>query len=250
MLNRIISLALGVILLSSNASALQVEAENIPSSKYFEVALNEINNAKSSIEVVMYLVSIFPSQPDSQVNQLVNVLIVDLILKLNLPKDAYIIDIGGGASTLPDDLLAQGYKNITVLDISAEALKVSQDRLGNKKDQVRWLEADITEVPLESSHYDFWHDRAVFHFLTKPEDKQKYVNSLRKALKPGGHALMATFGPNGPLKCSGLEIVRYSAEDLEKEMGERFSLEKNFTETHKTPFDTTQEFVYCLFKKG
>ena len=240
MLNRIISLALGVILLSSNASALQVEAENIPSSKYFEVALNEINNAKSSIEVVMYLVSIFPSQPDSQVNQLVNVLIVDLILKLNLPKDAYIID----------NLLAQGYKNITVLDISAEALKVSQDRLGNKKDQVRWLVADITEVPLESSHYDFWHDRAVFHFLTKPEDKQKYVNSLRKALKPGGHALMATFGPNGPLKCSGLEIVRYSAEDLEKEMGERFSLEKNFTETHKTPFDTTQEFVYCLFKKG
>lgn len=175
---------------------------------------------------------------------------LQMIRELGLSKDAEIIDVGGGASTLPDDLLTEGYKNITALDISSEAIKVSKDRLGNKADSIHWLEADITETKLKPDYFDLWHDRAVVHFLTKPEDRQKYINNLNKALKPGGHALMATFGSNGPLKCSGLEIVRYSAESLKKELGETFKLEKHFTETHKTPFDATQEFLYCLFRKS
>ena len=174
---------------------------------------------------------------------------LQLIQSLGLSNDACIIDVGGGASTLPDDLIAIGFKNISVLDISREALKVSQERLGKKSELIRWIEGDATKVSLGPEAYDCWHDRAVFHFLTKPEDRKKYVNNLWKVLKPGGYALMATFGPNGPLKCSGLEIVRYSAESLQKELGDAFKLNKQFTEMHKTPFDTTQEFLYCLFRK-
>lgn len=174
---------------------------------------------------------------------------LELILKLGLPKDAQIIDVGGGASTLPDDLLANGFRNITVLDIASEALKVSKDRLSNRQSQIHWLEADVTQATLKPNHYNLWHDRAVFHFLTKSEDRQKYVNNLNNALKSRGYALMVTFGPNGPLKCSGLEIIRYSAEILQKEIGNLFHLEKHLSEIHKTPFDTTQEFLYCLFQK-
>ncbi len=111
------------------------------------------------------------------------------------------------------------------------------------------MEADVIKATLPAGKYDLWHDRGMLHFLTKPEDRQKYVQSIRGVLKPGGHALIATFGPKGPLKCSGLEIVRYSAEDLKKEFGEAFELEKHFTEIHKTPFGATQEFLYCLFRK-
>jgi ubiquinone/menaquinone biosynthesis C-methylase UbiE len=174
----------------------------------------------------------------------------ELILSLGLPKNAAIIDVGGGTSTLPDDLLTEGFKNMTVLDISSEALEVSKSRLGDKAQSVQWVESDVTNASLKSGWYDLWHDRAVFHFLTKPEDRKKYINNLGAALKPGGYVLMATFGSNGPLKCSGLEIVRYSAENLKKELGEAFELEKHFTEIHKTPFDSTQEFLYCLFRKN
>lgn len=174
---------------------------------------------------------------------------LELIKALGLAVDAQILDVGAGASTLPDDLLTSGFKNITVLDISSEALRVSKDRLGNKAGQVQWLEADITQVSLPSGHYDFWHDRAVFHFLTERADREKYLNHCRESLKRGGYVLMATFGPNGPLKCSGLEIVRYSAESLKSEFGKEFCLKRHFTEIHKTPFDTTQEFLYCLLQK-
>lgn len=174
---------------------------------------------------------------------------LELILELGIPKDSGIIDVGGGASTLPDDLLSEGFSNITVLDISGEALEVSKKRLANKAHAIQWLEADITTAKLKSNHYSLWHDRAVFHFLTSQEDRQKYVNTLRNAVKSQGHVLIATFGLNGPLKCSGLEIVRYSAEGLQKELGQEFQLEKQLTETHSTPFNTTQEFLYCLFKR-
>lgn len=174
---------------------------------------------------------------------------LEIIKSLGLAQDAQILDVGAGASTLPDDLVERGFKNITVLDISSEALKVSKDRLGDKAGQVQWLEADITQVSLPPGQYDFWHDRAVFHFLTGRGDREKYLNHCRQSLKCGGYVLMATFGPNGPLKCSGLEIVRYSAEVLKKEFGEMFRLERHFTEIHKTPFDTTQEFLYCLLQK-
>ncbi len=174
---------------------------------------------------------------------------LELIDGLGLPKNAEIIDVGGGASTLPDDLLAEGFKNMTVLDISSEALKVSKGRLGNKENQVHWLEADITTAALKPNYFDLWHDRAVFHFLAKLEDRKKYVEILNTALKPGGYALMATFGPNGSLRCSGLEIVRYSDQSLKAELGEKFHLESHFLEVHKTPINTTQEFLYCLFRK-
>lgn len=175
---------------------------------------------------------------------------LELILKLNLPKDAQIIDIGGGASTLPDDLLAQGFKNVTVLDISREALKVSQDRLSNKQNHVHWLEADITKAPLESDHYDLWHDRAVFHFLTNPADRKKYADLLKRSLKTNGHVIISTFSLKGPLKCSGLEIVRYGPQTLHAELGKEFKLIESQEEEHPTPFGTTQAFVYCHFRKA
>ena len=174
---------------------------------------------------------------------------LDLIAGLGLPADAQILDVGAGASTLPDDLLDKGFKNITVLDISSEALKVSKERLGKNADLIQWLEGDITQVSLKADNYDLWHDRAVFHFLTKPEDRKKYVKNLVSSLKPSGYVLMATFGPNGPMKCSGLEIVRYSDESLKAELGERFHLDSHFLDVHKTPFNTTQEFLYGLFRK-
>ncbi len=175
---------------------------------------------------------------------------LEIISSLGLPKDAEIMDVGGGASTLPDDLLGMGFKNITVLDISGEALNVSKHRMGDNANSIRWLEADITTVKLKPNHYDLWHDRALFHFLTKPEDRLKYINSLSTSLKTVGHVLMATFGPQGPLKCSGLEILRYSADSLQKELGRHFRLEQHFTEIHRTSFDTTQEFLYSLFRKS
>ncbi len=173
---------------------------------------------------------------------------LELILPLSLPKNTAIIDIGGSIDA-SDDLLAEGFKNITVFDISAEALNVSKERLGKKADHIQWLEGDITQISLKADYYGLWHDRAVFHFLTKPEDKQKYINNLSRSLKHAGYVLTATFGPNGPLKCSGLEIARYSAELLQKELGDLFHLEKHVIEIHKTSFDTTQEFLYCLFRK-
>ncbi len=174
---------------------------------------------------------------------------LELILKLNLSKDVQIMDIGGGASTLPDDLLAKGFKNITVLDISSEALKVSQNRLGSKQSQIRWLEADITKTFLESNRYDLWHDRAVFHFLTDLSDRKKYVAQLKHSLKPNSHVIISTFSLKGPLKCSGLEIVRYSPETLRAELGKEFKLVESQEEEHSTPFGTTQAFIYCHFKK-
>lgn len=174
---------------------------------------------------------------------------LEFIVGLGLPKNAQVIDIGGGASTLPDDLLAEGFKNITVLDISSEALEVSKKRLGGRAQSIQWIESDATKASLPIGRYDLWHDRAVFHFLTEQQDRIKYVKILKDALKPGGYILVATFGPNGPLKCSGLEIVRYSAEGLQKELGQEFRLEKQLIEIHSTPFNITQEFLYCLFKR-
>jgi ubiquinone/menaquinone biosynthesis C-methylase UbiE len=175
---------------------------------------------------------------------------LELVQGLALSKHAAIIDIGGGASTLPDDLLKQGFTDVTVLDISACALKLSKERLADKAAQITWLETDVATAQLTPNHYDLWHDRAVFHFLTNAADRKSYVDTLKRSLRPGGHVLIATFGPGGPLKCSGLEIVRYSDKSLEKELGDAFSLKKNFLDTHKTPFNTTQEFLYCLFQKN
>jgi 2-polyprenyl-3-methyl-5-hydroxy-6-metoxy-1,4-benzoquinol methylase len=161
---------------------------------------------------------------------------------------ASIIDIGGGESTLVDDLLARGYENITVLDVSQTALEVTKKRLGLLAEQVNWIVADITEVQLEPFAYDVWHDRAVFHFLTSNEQRAGYVRNVAKAVNPGGHVIVSTFGPEGPTKCSGLEVMRYDTESLHNEFGTRFRLVDSLKELHRTPFGTTQQFLYCYCK--
>jgi len=158
---------------------------------------------------------------------------------------AAIIDVGGGEATLVDDLLARSFVDLTVLDISGEAIRVARQRLGARADDVQWLVADITQVTLPERRYDVWHDRAVFHFLLKPEQRAAYVRQVARAMRPGGSVIVATFGPEGPTKCSGLEIVRYDAEGLHDEFGPAFRLVESAIELHETPFGTTQQFVYC-----
>ena len=170
---------------------------------------------------------------------------LDLIRQAGVAPDGAIIDVGGGSSTLVDDLLARGHTNVTVLDISQQAVAAAKERLGPRADAVRWLVADVTTVELPAATYDFWHDRAVFHFLRDEGARRRYVEAARQALKPGGHILVATFGPEGPQKCSGLEVVRYSAEGLHTEFGAGFEKMSGTTEVHKTPWGSEQQFVYC-----
>lgn len=160
-------------------------------------------------------------------------------------RSASIIDVGGGESTLVDDLLFRGYKNITVLDVSQSAIDLTKSRLESAAEQVRWLVGDITEMALEPRAYDLWHDRAVFHFLTAREQRIAYVRQVARSVKPGGHIIVSTFGSDGPTKCSGLEVMRYDAESLHGEFGARFRLVESSEELHQTPFGTTQQFLYC-----
>ncbi len=161
---------------------------------------------------------------------------------------ASIIDVGGGESTLVDDLLARGYQKITVLDISQTAIDANKKRLGKPSELVHWLAADITKIELEPTAYDVWHDRAVFHFLTAAADRLAYVRQVARAVRHGGHVIVSTFGPDGPTKCSGLEVVRYDAESLHKEFGVAFRLLGSSNELHKTPFGTVQQFLCCLLQ--
>lgn len=160
-------------------------------------------------------------------------------------RAASIIDIGGGESTLVDDLLASGFQNITVLDVSQIAIDITRKRLGQAAERVHWLVADITQVELEPRAYDIWHDRAVFHFLTDATQRVAYVRQVARAVKPGGHVIVSTFGPGGPTQCSGLDVVRYDPESLHNEFGARFRLVESLNELHETPFGTTQKFLYC-----
>lgn len=168
-----------------------------------------------------------------------------LIGKFAPGKSASIIDVGGGESTLVDDLLSRGYENITVLDISQAAIDVSRKRLGAFSERVHWQVADIARVELPSSAYDLWHDRAVFHFLTVASDRAAYVRQVARAVRHGGHVIVSTFGPDGPMKCSGLDVVRYDPESLHGEFGEHFRLLESSKELHETPFGTVQQFLYC-----
>lgn len=172
-----------------------------------------------------------------------------LIAETGLPRTASIIDVGGGASTLVDDLLEEGYSALTVLDLSGAALVAAQNRLGERAKAVQWLEANITEVALPEYAYDVWHDRAVFHFLTSAAERQAYVAAVLRAVKPGGHVIVATFAEDGPLQCSGLPVQRYSAAALHAEFGAPFTLLKHEHEAHHTPFGTIQKFVYCYCRK-
>jgi len=158
---------------------------------------------------------------------------------------AAIIDVGGGESTLVDDLLERGYKDISVLDISQTAIDVTKKRLGEAAERVHWIIGDVTNVVLDEKSYDVWHDRAVFHFLTTDEQRAAYVEMVAHAVRTGGHVIIGTFGPEGPTKCSGLEVMRYDAESLHDEFGTRFRLVESSKELHETPLGTTQQFLYC-----
>jgi 2-polyprenyl-3-methyl-5-hydroxy-6-metoxy-1,4-benzoquinol methylase len=179
-----------------------------------------------------------------------------LIAQAAPDPNARIIDIGGGESTLVDDLIDRGYQHLSILDISQAAISqkregfandTTKQRLGEVSDRINWLVADITSADLPAQQYDVWHDRAVFHFLTLPAQRAAYVRQVLHAVKPGGHIIMATFGLDGPEKCSGLEIVRYDSASLQAEFGDQFQLLETSAELHETPFHTTQQFLYCHF---
>lgn len=178
---------------------------------------------------------------------------VELIRQTGAAKDAAIIDVGGGASTLVDDLLSEGYTNVTVLDLSDVALSAAKARLAEHADErtncVTWITGDITQIDLPVRAYDVWHDRAVFHFLTAQEDRKAYVNAVLRAVKPGGSVIVATFAEDGPEQCSGLPVMRYSADALHAEFGAPFTLLRKEREEHHTPFGTVQKFIYCLCRK-
>ena len=170
---------------------------------------------------------------------------LELIRSVGAPLTANVIDVGGGASTLVDDLLSSGFKNVSVLDLSASALKVARKRLGAAGDGVTWIAGDICTVDLPVQAFDIWHDRAVFHFLTDPVDRAAYVRQVMKSVKPGGHVIVATFAPDGPEQCSGLPVVRYAPGELHEEFGPSFELLEHMSEEHKTPWGSVQHFVYC-----
>jgi len=162
---------------------------------------------------------------------------------------AEIIDVGGGASTLVDDLLALGCTKVSVLDVSTAALAVARERLGAQAGMVTWIAGDVTSVRLPTKAYDVWHDRAVFHFLTEPADRRAYVNLAAASVKLGGHAILAAFSLEGPSRCSGLDVVRYNAENLSRELGPAFALKQETPESHRTPSGAEQKLIYCLFER-
>jgi SAM-dependent methyltransferase len=174
----------------------------------------------------------------------------DWIGKLGLALGAPIIDVGGGASTLVDDLVDAGYQSVTVLDVSGQALSLAKARLGNEAGMVSWIEGDVTSTELPQQHFELWHDRAVFHFLIEPEEQRKYRDQLLKALKPGGHLIIGTFAPEAPPRCSGLPVQRYSPEQLERTLGREFELTREHNELHITPGGVEQMYLYCEFRRA
>lgn len=172
-----------------------------------------------------------------------------LIHETGVTHAAAIIDVGGGASTLVDDLLDSGYQSVSVLDLSGAALLAAQKRLGERANAVQWIEANITRAKLPRHTFDIWHDRAVFHFLTTPAERQAYVDGVMQAVKPGGHVIIATFAEDGPTQCSGLPVMRYSPGNLHAEFGNPFTLLRHEKEEHQTPFGSIQKFIYCYCRK-
>lgn len=172
----------------------------------------------------------------------------DLVIRAAPSRDARIVDVGGGASTLADALLSDGYTGLTVLDLSASALEHSRKRLRENASQVSWLVADVLDAGFLPASIDVWHDRAVFHFLTRPEDRARYISQVRRALRPGGHVIVATFAEDGPTRCSGLDVQRYSPVQLHAAFGPDFTLETSVRENHRTPSGSQQAFIYCVFR--
>lgn len=173
---------------------------------------------------------------------------LDLIRATGIAHDEPIIDVGGGASLLVDYLCKEGFNHLSVLDISGKALASTRERLGEPSRHVDWHESDITTFVAPQA-YSLWHDRAVFHFLTDGADRKKYVEVLKRSLKPGGHLIIASFAVGGPEKCSGLHIVQYDVEKISRELGEGFQLQEVRDEIHMTPADKGQKFIYFRFTR-
>lgn len=171
---------------------------------------------------------------------------LDLIARVADPRVSVVVDVGGGASTLVDGLVRRGFGRVTVLDIVPAALDVARARLGEAACRVAWMVADVLTYPFPLHSVDVWHDRAVFHFLTSPEDRQAYVEQVRRAVRPNGHVIVATFAADGPMRCSGLDVRRYGAEELRGEFGQGFELLDQIREDHTTPAGAVQRFQYCL----
>lgn len=172
-----------------------------------------------------------------------------LLDALDLDADAPIVDIGGGRSTFVDDLLERGHRDVSVLDIAAEALAQARARLGAAGDRVHWIAADVTVVELPATRYALWHDRAVFHFLVDAEARARYAATLARAVRPGGHAIVATFAPDGPARCSGLPVCRYAAATLAAAFAPAFSLVASERDLHRTPTGGEQAFTYVLLRR-
>jgi SAM-dependent methyltransferase len=173
---------------------------------------------------------------------------LDLVRLVGAHPSSAIIDVGGGASRLVDGLLAAGFDNVTVLDLSARALQAARARLGDQADKVKWIVADVTEWgPSES--YDLWHDRAALHFLTTPEQQGAYVERLKAALRIGGHAIIGAFALDGPEKCSGLPVMRHDAESLSALLGPDFALIDSRRHEHRTPWGAAQPFQFSTFRR-
>ena len=168
---------------------------------------------------------------------------------LNLDPHEPVIDVGGGASTLVDDLLERGHKNLTVLDLSKSAIQITRKRLGEAASTVTWLVGDVTEIELPSRYYLLWHDRAVFHFLIESELKRKYKEAVLGSLKVGGNLIIGTFSPDAPPQCSGLPVQRYDASLLAETFGDKFELKRQRNEMHITPRGIRQPYAYCLFQR-
>ena len=171
-----------------------------------------------------------------------------LIHNTGVDTNSSIIDVGGGTSTLAKHLLDKGYEKLAVLDISGISIERAKSHLDEKSREIYWIEADVTKYSF-TEQYDIWHDRAVFHFLTKAEDRKGYINSLNQALKLNGHLIIATFSLDAPPKCSGLSVVRYSSETLQSELGDNYILVESLVEDHVTPSGVKQNFIFCRFIK-
>jgi SAM-dependent methyltransferase len=171
---------------------------------------------------------------------------LSLIGQVAADRSAAIIDVGGGESTLVDDLVARGHTDLTLLDISNTAVEATRRRLGSGAERVRWICGDVRSVHLPDARYDLWHDRAVFHFLTDPTHRAEYVSQVARSVRVGGHVIVGTFGPDGPLRCSGLDVVRYDPNSLHEQFGARFDLIRHLEEVHTTPLGREQQFIWCL----
>lgn len=184
-------------------------------------------------------VSWFQPKPETSLN---------FFNEFKIAKDAKIIDIGGGDSLLVDHLLDLGYTDITVLDISEAALTKAKTRLGNKAGLVKWIEADAATF-VSNVQYDFWHDRAAFHFLTSAQEIEHYLQTVQQSIRPNGILVMGTFSEQGPEKCSGIQIKQYSEKSMSDLLTDFFEKIKCITVDHKTPFETIQQFIFCSFRK-